>query len=892
LWNGGTVTSYTKVSGDDWLDVDAHGTVSGTAPADVPQHPGVITVEATDGTTTSDITVEVPVIGATDAPQLATATWNLWDAGTHVDDALLKDLAVIGDNGLDVIGVQEDGGTVAHQLAQALGWYDEESADGVGIVSAYPISDLVAATAQAPAVGASVDVLGRDVRVWSAGLDPTDATTRHTQAQAVAAEVHGDVTGTAPVVLLGDLESSAEAAVLTDAGLTDSFREKSQDAGDTLLFASPSDRVDYVDYAGSALTVLGSNTLVAGWPTTADPASAWTSDHRAVVTTFTLGTGVTTPPPAPTVTVANRELAFQVGHGVSTAQLTADLGVTTDPADATVTVDDSAVDYATEGDYTALVTATEDGVASDPVSATVHVVPVVALSLARTSATFPVGSVGESDVLTALGATLNVSGVVHADLGAVDAATPGSYPVTVTGTDGWGFSATRQATVVIAGAPVVTVTASPAAPDGANGWYVSTPTLTATAAGGTGVTTTLEIRVDGGGWTPYAGAVSVPDGVHSYDLRATNDVGTVSAVVTVPVEVDRAAPTTVATATPGADVDAPVTVSLAATDALSGVGSTQYRIGDGAWTTYAAPFTVTPAAAAQQVSYRSTDRAGNVEAAGHLVVGAGDLTAPVVTAAVAPAAPDGVAGWYLTAPRITATATDDATAAPRIEYRVGDGAWTAYDGALVAPDGRWVYEFRATDAVGNTSAAVSVPVDVDHVAPTSSARVTGFLRGGWYTGGVRVTLAAADAISGVAAVHVRVDGGTPAIYRGPLALGAGVHQVSYEAVDQAGNIGALHTLTLRVDGAAPTVAATLRHLAQHGHGPRKARWRLTIAAGDSGAGVATVEYRVGKGRWKAYRHPVTLRPGRRPAWVAYRATDAVGQVSVVRRVRLPGLRHR
>lgn len=170
-----------------------------------------------------------------------------------------------------------------------------ESADGLGIVSAYPISadKVVDATAAAPATGVTVTVDGKAIRVWDAGLDPNDSATRDAQAQAVAAEVKDDETGSAPVILLGDLESSSEESAFTGAGLTDSFRHANPNAtadpGNTLLFASPSDRVDYIDYAGKGLKLTGSDTLVAGWPTQATAATgAWTSDHAAVVSTFSL----------------------------------------------------------------------------------------------------------------------------------------------------------------------------------------------------------------------------------------------------------------------------------------------------------------------------------------------------------------------------------------------------------------------------------------------------------------------------------------------------------------------------------------------------------------------------------------------------------------------------
>lgn len=385
LWNGTAVTTYTKVSGDDWLTVGADGTVRGTAPATAAADPATITVEATNGTTTSRIAVEVPVIGAADAPQLAAATWNLWDAGSHVNDATYKALAVIASTGLDVIGVQQDDGTAATRIARALGWYSVEGDGGVGIVSAYPVDARLTSSAAGvipPAVTATAHVLGRDIRLWSAGLDGAasgphaacqggvtdpaalvDAekkTARYDQATALAAAVRADATGadTTPVIVLADLESPSSAdwtaatasahcsvgavawpvpAQLASAGLTDTYRAAHPDpakaAGNSWSpivatdpatgTAEPQDRIDYVYSAGADLVVLGSNTLVAGWPSAKNVAgNAWPSNHRAVVTTFRLQAAATTPTPTPTPTATPTGTPTATPTGTSTAQPT------------------------------------------------------------------------------------------------------------------------------------------------------------------------------------------------------------------------------------------------------------------------------------------------------------------------------------------------------------------------------------------------------------------------------------------------------------------------------------------------------------------------------------------------------------------------------------------
>ncbi|WP_328915782.1 MULTISPECIES: LamG-like jellyroll fold domain-containing protein [unclassified Streptomyces] len=697
LWNGGTVTSYKKVGGDSWLSVDANGTVSGTAPGTAPQHPGTITVKATDGTTTSQLTVEIPVIAADDAPRLAAATWNLWDAGSHVNDSLLKDLTVIANNGLDVVAVQEDGGTVAHRLAQALGWYDYEGTGGLGILSAYPVSssDVVAATGTAPAVGVTVSVAGKNVRVWNAALDESGygperacattgttasaivaaekAATRYAQATAIAAELTSDVAAadSTPVLFLGDLASPSASDwttatadshcgigavdwpvpdVITGTGLTDSFRQAHPDpAADPGTTWSPivgtdpvtggdepQDRIDYVDYAGADLHLLGSNTLVAGWPSATDVAdNAWTSDHTAVVSTFTLGTPLP-PVAAPTVTVAQKALVYQVGHGpADDAALSSALGIGTDPADATVSVDSGNVKAGTVGAYTVLVTASKDGAVSDPVAVTVKVVPVVTLRLGNSSVPLDGLGLTKAQVLDGLGGSLNVSGSIDVDLSRVDTSATGSYPVTVTGTDDYGFTVTARATVVITSAdlpPTVTPTVTPGTPDGQGGWYVSAPTVSATATDDSGLPPVLEYRVGDGDWTAYTAPLKAPDGDRTYWFRATDKAGHVSDPVAVPVKVDRTAPSTTADTRPGATVVAPVTVTLTAADAGSGVAGTEYRLGNGDWTAYTAPFTVTPGHADQTVGYRSTDVAGNVEQRQQSVIPAIVPVSPTMTA--------------------------------------------------------------------------------------------------------------------------------------------------------------------------------------------------------------------------------------------------------------------
>ncbi|MEV6983543.1 endonuclease/exonuclease/phosphatase family protein [Sphaerisporangium sp. NPDC051017] len=337
--------AFTRVSGDPWLSVSANGTVSGTAPASRPKTPGRLVVSVQDSAVGADtVTVQVPVRTAKDKIQIKIATLNLWDAGAHVGGSLEKQLRLVLTQGLDVVALQETGDAAATALGEALGWQTHQTGSGLGIVSRYPLSDLLAPTADLPAAAATVQLPGRrTVRLWTARLDEADygpyalaagqtaaqveaaekLTLRYSQVQALVAAMRSDLASDVPVILAAGLASpshldwtnrtaSAHAGVgklrwpVTDAlqraGLTDAFREANsnpvKDPGVTWSpvrpehdggGAEPQDRIDQVQYAGP-LKVVEAHSLYTGWPRPVPDTAAngWPSDHAAAVVTFSL----------------------------------------------------------------------------------------------------------------------------------------------------------------------------------------------------------------------------------------------------------------------------------------------------------------------------------------------------------------------------------------------------------------------------------------------------------------------------------------------------------------------------------------------------------------------------------------------------------------------------
>ncbi|SDT39587.1 Protein of unknown function [Jiangella sp. DSM 45060] len=242
-------------------------------------------------------------------------------------------------------------------------------------------------------------------------------------------------------------------------------------------------------------------------------------------------------------------------------------------------------------------------------------------------------------------------------------------------------------------APTVEVALDPAEPTGQNGWWTGPVSVTAVGTDDQGGEVALEYRVGGGDWTPYTGAVVVDaDGEHALEFRGTDTAGNVSEPVAAAVRKDATPPVSTATA----EGTAPVSVTLAATDATSGVAATEWSLDGGDWTAYDGPVAVS-GDGEHELRYRSADAAGNVEDAKAVTVTV-DGTAPVLVVS-------GVAHGQLYGDSqsltVTWTATDNG---PVSTTGTLDGA-PIQSGAVVAlhtiPLGLHELVVTAADAAGN-----------------------------------------------------------------------------------------------------------------------------------------------------------------------------------------------
>jgi 5-hydroxyisourate hydrolase-like protein (transthyretin family) len=415
-------------------------------------------------------------------------------------------------------------------------------------------------------------------------------------------------------------------------------------------------------------------------------------------------------------------------------------------------------------------------------------------------------------------------------------------------------------------------------------------------SGMTGGSAKTEYRVDTGSWmtgtsvTIPAPAAGSNDGVHEVTYRSTDVAGNQETDKSTTVKIDATAPVTSVSGADDSWHRADVELSLGATDARSGMSGgaakTEYKIDGGDWRTgTSVTVQATPDGSndgAHTVTYRSTDAAGNQEAQKSVTVKI-DTLAPQTAASGADAA------WHRASVTVMLTPADAGSGmtggSSKTEYRVDAGAWTTGTSVVVpAPadgsnDGVHTITYRSVDAAGIQEADKSTAVKIDVSAPVTAQSGAD---AGWHQGSVTVTLTPADAGSGMAGGSAdtlyRVDAGTWTSGRTVVVTGSGSHTVSYCSIDNAGNTEAVTSVTVLVDGDAPSTTVGGADTAWHSRPVT-----LTFTATDTDGGVAYTEYSLDAGAtWTKGISVVVVAPfggdndGEHA--VLYRSADTLGNV--------------
>lgn len=306
------------------------------------------------------------------------------------------------------------------------------------------------------------------------------------------------------------------------------------------------------------------------------------------------------------------------------------------------------------------------------------------------------------------------------------------------------------------------------------------------------------------------------------------------------INIDRTAPITTASA-PSTWQNHDVTVTLSASDALSGVESTYYSLDGGS--PQAGNSVLVAGDGNHTLSWWSLDRAGNTESARQATILV-DQTAPSISHALAPSA--NAAGWNNGPVTVTFVCADpQSNGSASGVASCSAPAHFANEGAGQTATG------NATDVAGNSNSDTAT-VNIDLTQPAITAQVPAPGPYGWYTAATPVNFSCTDALSGVAScepTHTLDDGAN--------------QSVTGAVTDAAGNSASAVASGLNVDATAPTIIGTTNVE------PNAAGWfhqpvSVSFACADATSGVSGCPA------------PVTLSGDARNASATGAATDKAG----------------
>jgi parallel beta-helix repeat protein len=389
-------------------------------------------------------------------------------------------------------------------------------------------------------------------------------------------------------------------------------------------------------------------------------------------------------------------------------------------------------------------------------------------------------------------------------------------------------------------------------------WRMTIPfTVTATAYDNSGVANvTLWSRYSSNGtswtpWTSYGTDEMAPwswsftgsDGYYQFYSIAVDDYGNVEdapGTADASTGIDTVKPITTIglTGTMGGNnyYTSSVTVSLTATDTMSGVDLTWYQIDETYWVIYSAPFTVS-SDGQHMIQYYSIDHAGNQEVTSAITFKI-DKIVPTTNHTLQGLI--GSQGWFVTNVTVTLNASDVTSGVNFTMYKLNTADWTVYAGSfIVVADGNNTLYYYSVDFAGNIEATkqVAFRIQYDVTPPVTTTEFDGTTgENDWFVSAVTVTLSSVDDSAGVNFTKYKLDAGVWMMYTGPFYFSEdGEHTLYYYSVDNVGNREENKSAPFKIDQTAPMIDITVEQIGL-------LRWLVTANVSDETSGIAKVEF--------------------------------------------------
>ncbi|HYW71101.1 MAG TPA: PQQ-binding-like beta-propeller repeat protein, partial [Pyrinomonadaceae bacterium] len=383
----------------------------------------------------------------------------------------------------------------------------------------------------------------------------------------------------------------------------------------------------------------------------------------------------------------------------------------------------------------------------------------------------------------------------------------GSHVVRYWSVDAAGNSEAQQSATVQIDTTAPSTQMSASGVTGDNGWYRGPVQVSLAGADNQSGLANTFYSLDAGPTQTYAGAFAISsEAQHQLSFWSVDRLGNAEAHQTVTIKIDQYGPRTqpvVSGPSGGGNYFlGAVQISLTATDNLSGVAATYYRIDGGATQTYSSTFTVS-GDGSHTVDYWSTDVAGNNTYSYTSLIKI-DTTAPTTTAT--PSGSLGTNGWYLGPVQVLLNRSDNGSGVQSSYYKVDNGAALAYASPFtVSTAGTHAVNYWSLDVAGNAEVQRLLTLNIDNTAPTVTVSASPATAGHNNNKPLTVTVSGhvADTISGVGPVTYSVlDEYGIAQPSGPVTVQANGNYsftLSLPATKNPGdNNGHLYTITIRV----------------------------------------------------------------------------------------------
>ncbi|MFC1691151.1 OmpL47-type beta-barrel domain-containing protein [Nanoarchaeota archaeon] len=405
-------------------------------------------------------------------------------------------------------------------------------------------------------------------------------------------------------------------------------------------------------------------------------------------------------------------------------------------------------------------------------------------------------------------------------------------------------------------------TADPSTSDNAPvGWQTSSFTINFSAIDATSGVNVTRYQIDGSGWSDGDFVVIGSDGNHSVEYYSVDTAGNVETTNTVYAALDANAPSSSDDAPSGWQTSA-FNVTLNASDTVSGVDYTSYRVDGGSWVN-GTQIQIT-LDGNYSIDYYSVDVAGGVESTNTINVLL-DTTDPSTS-------DDAPVGWQTSSFDVTLTPGDvNGSGVAYTSFKLDGGSWVNGSAIVIDSDGNHSIDYYSVDNVGNVEATNTVYAGLDTADPSSSDDAPS----GWQTNNVVFNISASDAGSSIAFVNYSIDGVWATGQNVTVNTDAN-HTIQYYAVDKSGRQEGMHTIYVAVDKIAPVTSDDAPV------GWQNTAFTITLTTTEVTSNVSQTRYQVDGGGWNTGTSISINTDGNHS--VEYYSTDNAGNTEAVNNI--------